>query len=1040
MSSRSLNILLLILVICYVHGLPNVDSNRRTLPCDIKEEDGSSAVFDCRNRKLKKIPLPFKYSFFSTKLLLSQNFIKAVSAESFLPWQNITKIDLSLNPNVKLDKADMRSKGLDISTNTFSSLTKLEELILNSNYLCDIPTGMPDSLRILHLNYNYIFSANKGSLQGLKHLDKLYLGYNCYYGNECNVNFTIEDGAFADFRQLTVLSLSFNNLASVPSMLPSSLRELDLSNNKIKIIRKEDFHNLVNLEILKLGGNCPRCFNAPYPCEPCIGQSPIEIEPLAFRNLKNLTELHLDNTSLNAIPAIWFQNTTRLKFLNLRQNYLAKEMTSAVFLHNLPALQILDLSFNYVIRSYPSFINMSDNFSKLSSLREIYIQGYVFKEITPACLAPLKKLNTLNIIDFRVNFIRQVDLQVFEEFSNLSVIYLSRNRIAPYTKRNNEEIDHEAIQYASLDYFGSRYGLNDFTEYTFGNRRSNQLRKPQCSSYGKILDLSFNSVFFIDANQFKSFTNISCLNLSSNNIDQDLNGTEFIHLPNLKYLDLSKNKLDFDSSSAFQEVPLLNVLDLSYNKAYFVVEGVTHNLKFIENLHNLKVLNLSWNEISTLTEAQLKSQSLNELRFTGNRLDVLWKNGDRRYLNIFQNFYNLTLLDISHNKLHVLSNNILGRLPKSLIELYLNNNLLSEFGWEKLKLFKDLKILDLSENQITSVISKLTNYTISLTTLILKKNRIAQLPDGFLHQGSNLAKIDISYNNLQNIDKAIFLSNNDIYLNVLKLKGNPFDCTCEITDFIIWINANNVTIPQLATDVHCVSPINKKGSGIIYFDLQACSLNSTSMLLFFMTFTLIILLTALPVMKHLFYWDCWYIYNFLLAQLTIRKMCRSTAPYDAYVSYDTKDDAVSDWVFNELCHHLEDKGDTRRALLCIEERDWEPGKAVIDNILQSIDQSKKTLFVLTKKYVKSGKFKTAFYLALQKLMDENMDVIIFILLQPVLQSSQYLRLRKKICKSSILEWPKNPHAEDLFWQRLRNVLLTDNCSRYNNFYTDFIIL
>lgn len=157
--------------------------------------------------------------------------------------------------------------------------------------------------------------------------------------------------------------------------------------------------------------------------------------------------------------------------------------------------------------------------------------------------------------------------------------------------------------------------------------------------------------------------------------------------------------------------------------------------------------------------------------------------------------------------------------------------------------------------------------------------------------------------------------------------------------------------------------------------------------------------------------------------------------YDAFITYDDKDPDVSDWVYNELCHQLEENGD-KHILLCLEERDWEPGKAVIDNIVQSINQSKKTVFVLTKKYVKSGKFRTAFYLAMQKLMDENIDVIVIVMLQPVLQNSQYLRLRKKICASSILKWPTNPHAEHLFWHKMKTVLLTENSSRYNHLYTN----
>ncbi|XP_075446331.1 toll-like receptor 8 isoform X1 [Ascaphus truei] len=1023
-------------------GFVHLTKNNRTMPCDIKE-NYPSIVFDCRDRRLTSVPLPITYVANSTELLLSGNLVQVICKTSFKDWYNLTKIDLSANhfPKAKIQDVDICKRGLDIQNETFSNLTKLEQLLIDNNYLCKIPTGMPNTLTKLSLTFNNIFSISSESLSELKHLRKLYLGHNCFYGNACGRVFDIQDGAFANLTHLTILSLSFNNLTNVPPKLPSSLRELYLSNNKIKVIGREDFRNLVNLEILYLSGNCPRCYNAPYPCEPCSGQSSIEINPYAFERLKNLKELHLGSTSLKSVPRIWFQNTTQLKVLNLELNYLVKEIASAEFLLSLPLLEKIDLSFNYDLRSYPRNINISDNFSKLVSLQELHIQGYVFKEVTTTNLAPLTNLPKLKIINLGVNFIRQIDFKVFPKFSNLTIIYLSENKISPFSENISRSKELESFQTHNIqrrstdDYIDLLANVSDNSkEYANGIHEPFKLVKPRCSSYGKTLDLSLNSIFFIDPEQFRSFKDIACLNLSANGIGQDLNGTEFIYLSNLAYLDLSFNKIDLASFYAFHELPTLEVLDLSYNRHYFIVEGVTHHLKFIENLPNLKVLNLSWNEIFTLTEVPIKSHSLRELMFSGNRLDVLWKQGDKRYLDIFQTFYNLTFLDISHNRLYRIPDKALSNLPITLTELYLNNNKLVFWGWKKLEKFRNLKLLDLSYNKLVMIESNLSSYTCSLQTLLLNHNMISSLPDRFLYKAGSLAYLDLSNNHLQTINKSTFLSGNENFLNFLLLKGNPFDCTCEITDFVSWINKNNITMPRLATDVTCATPGNKKGHGIIYFDVHACDLNSSSMILFFLSFFLVIHITALPIMKHLFYWDLWYIYQICVAKLKWNKVHTSNCLYDAFIVYDNKDPAVSDWVINELCYHLEDRAE-KHVVLCLEERDWEPGKAVIDNLVQSINQSKKTLFVLTKKYVKSGKFKTAFYLALQRLMDENMDVIVIVLLQPVLQHSQYLRLRRKICKSSILEWPKNPHAEGLFWQRIRNVVLTENCSRYSNLYT-----
>ncbi|XP_018421576.1 PREDICTED: toll-like receptor 8 [Nanorana parkeri] len=994
-------------------------------------------------RSLKTVPSPTNYTSNSVELLLSQNLIETIYKPSFQVWKNLTTIDLNWNhySKVRLDNQNICKRGLEINNETFGNLTKLENLFIDHNYLCEIPSGLPDNIKVLSFQYNNIFLINKTSLSGFKHLKELYLGHNCYYGNPCPGVLSIENGTFSDLKELTLLNLSFNNLSSVPLHLPSSLTHLYLSNNIIKVIHRDDFKNLVNLEVLFLSANCPRCFNAAYPCKPCTGKGYLEIDDFAFQFLKNLTVLHLDSTSLYTISKTWFQNTTQLKVLNLRLNYLVTEMATGDFFSYLQSLEILDLSYNYNVQSYPNNINISDNFSKLVSLKQLHIQGYVFKAITSKNVAPLTKLNKLNIINLSVNFVFKVDFKVFKKIPNLEIIYLSENRITPFSESTNKSQGLPACynnQSTELQSDFTYNGEEHISRVSPGFITPiNHLVKPHCIARGKTLDLSLNSIFFIEPQQFLPFSDIACLNLSSNGIGQDLNGTEFIHMPNLTYLDLSYNKLDFASINAFQELKKLEVLDVSYNQHYFIVQSVVHHLKFIENLPKLSTLNLSWNEISTLTEPQVNSFSLNELRFSGNRLDVLWKNGDKRYLNIFLNFTNLSILDISYNRLHSIPEEAVYRLPASLTELYLHHNELVFFGWKNLTHFNNLKVLDLSHNKITMIIAHLSNYTKSLETLIINKNYIQTLADAFLINLHSLVNLDLSFNHIQQISKSVFLSGDGNYLKVLKLKGNPFDCTCEIVDFLNWINRNNVNIPRLATDVTCATPDKWKKHGIITFDMHACNVDFIALLLFLVSFVLIIPLTVLPVMSNLFYWDIWYIYHWCMARLKYSKVASSESIYDVFITYDEKDQAVSDWVFNELCHQLENKVG-KHILLCLEERDWEPGKAVIDNIAESINQSQKTLFVLTKNYVKSGKFRTAFYLAMQKLMDENQDVIIIVLLQPVLQHSQYLRLRKKICKSSILEWPKNPHAKSLFWQKIQNVLLTDNISRYNSLYTDSI--
>lgn len=55
-----------------------------------------------------------------------------------------------------------------------------------------------------------------------------------------------------------------------------------------------------------------------------------------------------------------------------------------------------------------------------------------------------------------------------------------------------------------------------------------------------------------------------------------------------------------------------------------------------------------------------------------------------------------------------------------------------------------------------------------------------------------------------------------------------------------------------------------------------------------------------------------------------------------------------------------------------------------------------------------------------------------VLLDETFPNVKYLQLRKRLCKKSVLFWPKNPKAQPLFWNRVRMALSSDNLNFYDN--------
>ncbi|KAG8451913.1 hypothetical protein GDO86_003923 [Hymenochirus boettgeri] len=1009
----------------------------KSLPCDVLKKENKSVLVDCSDRHLTEIPQGIPTNV--TNLTLTINHISRISTHSFAQLKDLVEIDFRCNcvPVKVGPKDNICTQRLIVEERSFALLQNLKSLYLDGNQLIEFPRGLPSNLLLLSLEINNIISISKSNLSELNNIEMLYLGQNCYHRNPCNVPFKIEKDALQDLKKLSVLSLKSNNLTFVPVGLPNSLKELYLYNNAIQSIQEHDLVNVSFLEVLDLSGNCPRCYNSPFPCIPCPNNAPLQIHYKAFASLKNLRILRLHSNSLRTIPKIWFKYTSNLQVLDLSENFLASEISTLPFLQLVPSLKSLDLSFNFNLQVYPTELNLSSTFSSLKSLEILRIRGYVFQKLKKDNLMPLVCLKNLTILDLATNFIKAVDFSVFQLFHSLQTIILSNNKISP--SGGSDLTSCEESNLSSEQYFDRTFQEVHYFEYDENARKckskdkehftSQVILNHDCQSYGKTLDLSQNNIFFLKPTDFTNLHFIKCLNLSGNAISQTLNGTEFGPLKQLKYLDFSNNRLDLLYSTAFQELTELEVLDISNNEHYFLAEGVTHVFNFTENLKKLTSLIMNNNKISTSTNRHIVSDSLRKLEFKGNYLNILWKDGDTRYLHFFKNLNNLYNLDISYNSLTFLLPGVFEGLPTSLKVLHLSNNELKTFNWDKLYLLKNLHTLDLSNNYLTTVPEELSKCTTSVEILNLSKNKIKNLSKYFLRGAFFLKKLDLSDNKIQYIGYSSFPEDVLDNLTILFLEGNPFKCNCDAVWFVSWINRTTVNIPNLVTGVKCSGPGTHRGQSLVLLDMYTCQQENINVIMYSLSASFIICLIVICVSSHLFFGDVWYIYHLFKAKINsynqLHKFC-----YDALIMYDTKDSDVSDWVFKELVNILEKQGD-KMFNLCLEERDFVPGQPFLDNLTESIQISRKTVFVLTRGYVKGGHFKTAFYLAHQRLIDEKLDVIILIMLEKTLQRSKYLRLRKRLGRNSVLYWPKNPNSHRYFWHCLKTELSTDNKMEYD---------
>uniref|UniRef100_A0A8C4N9G3 Toll like receptor 7 n=1 Tax=Eptatretus burgeri TaxID=7764 RepID=A0A8C4N9G3_EPTBU len=799
-----------------------------TLPCNVTELLPGIEV-DCSGQRLTVMPKDIPRNTTQLSLLFDKIFVlspcRSINQADFQDLGGLLELDLSQNCPQK----SHCNTSIDIGSKAFEALSKLKKLYLNDNHLQSIPQDLPLKLEELYLKSNEIAHLNKSILKSAIRLHVLHLDFNCYLLNEC-LNFTVEHDAFGNFKHLLSLSLSSNNMSTIPQNLPHTLRFLNLSNCNLKMVA-------------------------------------MRIANDTFSEMPKLKNLVLRSMSLRHISQDMFRNNTQLMHLDLSLNYIAKPIAEGSFLVHLSNLTSLDLSFNYEPSHYFKQLNLSDHFSALTSLNKLFIRGYIFEKLEVKQLGPLKNLQNLQYIEMSINFIK---------------------------KTRHSDLEWEI--------------------------------------YGKSLDLSLNNIFFVTPELFKGMTDIKCLNLSTNAMGQTFNGSQFTTLTQLKYLDLSFNRLDLFFPYALTELEALTVLDLSFNAHYFAMEGIIHNINFISNMHSLQVLNLSNNGIQSLSRSTLKLP-------------------------------HLQILDLSDNNLVTLSPNV-----------------------------KNIAIqhLDLSHNDITS------------------------LPDWFLQNVPNLKVLDVSFNKLTASNTTGFPTSELERLDKLGLRGNRFVCTCDNGWFSTWLNHSSVIIPLLAVDVLCDTPDSHRGCPVVKaLDAKACSLVTLGrgLSLFFATTIIIMIFGVLA--GNRWHWELAYGLEVLRARWRggywdAKAMADD---YDAFVDYDVNSVEVSEWVLHELRVQLEE-GTGRPLHLCLEERDWVPGISVVDNLSESILQSRKTIFVLTRDFAASGRFQQALGMAQQRLLDEGTDVILFVLLEEPRRPSRYLQLRQRVVPGSDdsleLGWDSNP--------------------------------
>ncbi|NWZ29665.1 TLR1 protein, partial [Asarcornis scutulata] len=375
----------------------------------------------------------------------------------------------------------------------------------------------------------------------------------------------------------------------------------------------------------------------------------------------------------------------------------------------------------------------------------------------------------------------------------------------------------------------------------------------------------------------------------------------------------------------------------------------------------------------------------------------------------------LRYLDVSSNLLRNDGAEEHCQWTKSLKELDLSSNQLTESVFGCLPV--NVKKLDLHNNQIPSVPQGIAELK-SLKELNLASNRLADLPGcgGF----SALEILNMEMNSILTPSADFFESCQRV--RELEAGHNPFKCSCELQAFVRLERQSGGKLSGWPEAYVCEYPEELKGTQLKDFHLTELACNTTLLLVTALLLTLVLVGVVAFVCIYL---DVpWYVRMLWQWTQTKRRAWHecpeereSVLQFHAFISYSERD---SVWVKNELIPNLE-KGEGS-VQLCQHERNFVPGKSIVENIINCIDKSYKSIFVLSPNFVQSEWCHYELYFAHHKLFSENCNSLILILLEPIppyIIPARYHKLKALMAKRTYLEWPKERSKRGLFWANLR---------------------
>ncbi|NWT13896.1 TLR22 protein, partial [Vireo altiloquus] len=726
-----------------------------------------------------------------------------------------------------------------------------------------------------------------------------------------------------------------------------------------------------------------------------------------------ITVLNLAHNRIKHIRSQDLQQAVNLRALLLQSNKISSIDEDSFW--SLAKLELLDLSNNSLAHLSPEW------FGHLFSLQHLHLQGNSYRDLGESSpFSSLRNLSSLHLGNPRFSVIRQGN---FEGIELLHKLWIDGSNLSQYEQgslKSIKKINHMVINIRSINVFSEivrdllhSVAWLEVRRMAFSIPAEVQVLRVMSSSFAR--KISFRQTLLTDATvpelvsiledmpQIMELELVDCRLLGTGEWEMQIQAkqSQTLRVLTIEKLSIEEFYLFTDLQSVEGLLSPFTRVTVRNTKVFLVPCRISQCLLSLEyldlsaNLLGDQSLEHSacqggWPSLQTLN---LSQNSLSDLEMTSKSLSHLG---------------NLIVLDISQNNFGEIPDECTW--PKNLKYLNLSSTQISKVT----KCIPDtLEVLDVSANSLKEFRLELPR----LRELYLTKNQLKALPGAT--PIPNLVALSVRRNKLNSFSKEEFESFKRMEL--LDASDNNFICSCEFLSFIHHEARMAQVLAGWPDGYMCDSPLAVRGArvGAVHLSPMECHRSLVVSLICVLVFLVILLLVAVGYKYHV----VWYV-RMTWAWLQAKRKPKRAPPkdvcYDAFVSYSEND---SDWVENTMVRELEQACPPFR--LCLHKRDFVPGKWIVDNIIDSIEKSRKTLFVLSEHFVQSEWCKYELDFSHFRLFDENNDAAILVLLEPIQSNAipkRFCKLRKIMNTKTYLEWPLEEEQQEMFWFNLKIAL------------------